>query len=133
MTVSPGNPAVFVLFLTVALLLTQGSVAAQESDNKRMPPGVTVGPAPVSTGPKMKNGILGAPKTTAQPRSRPRALQLRLDPVSGRPLTAEQIEERVKRRKAQPPRSLRVQQRNLRPTASPAKAQSSTERSKAKG
>ena len=42
MTVSPGNPAVCFLFLTVALLLTQGSVAAQESDNKRMPPGVTV-------------------------------------------------------------------------------------------
>ena len=133
MTVSPGNLAVFFLFLTVAFLLTQGSVAAQESDNKRMPPGVTVGPAPVSTGPKTKNENLGAPKTIAQPRSRPRALQLRLDPVSGRPLTAEQIEERVKRRKAQPPRSLRVQQRNLRPTASPTKAQSTTEKSKAKG
>ena len=78
-------------------------------DGAKPLPSVTIGPVPASKRPD----VIIAPKAAAAPPAasadQPKTLQLRLDPKTGRPLIAQQMQDRAQR-KAQPPRSLRAKQ-----------------------
>lgn len=113
MTASPANwPVILAMLLgssiaSAAAAQTQPQTEAQK--NTGVLPNITVGPAPDSKSPNITAGS----KTTAPEKptsfSRPRTLQLRLDPKTSQALTPRQLEERA-RRKVQPPRSLRARQ-----------------------
>lgn len=111
MTASPANwPVILAMLLGSSIASaaqTQPQTEAQKNTGAR--PNITVGPAPGSKSPNITAG----PKTTAPEKptsfSRPRTLQLRLDPKTGQALTPRQLEERA-RRKVQPPRSLHARQ-----------------------
>jgi hypothetical protein len=124
MTASPANWPVILAVLLGSAIASAAAAQTQpqtEAQNKTGAlPSITIGPAPSSQSPKIPAG----PKTTAPAKppsvSRPRTLQLRLDPKTGQLLTPEQLEERA-RRKIQPPRSLRARQPVKRaPVAAPA-------------
>ncbi|MBT4487133.1 MAG: hypothetical protein HOK30_26060 [Rhodospirillaceae bacterium] len=90
------------------LVVAAAQTQLQKTEAEELP-SITVGPAPASKSPT----IIKAPDTAAPPQrrlgTRPKTLQLRLDPKTGQALTPQQLEDRARRR-VQAPRSLRPRQ-----------------------
>ena len=111
MTVSPAKwgPVLALLLLAPGLASAQTQPQTQPQTETKELPSVTIGPAPDSKPPTIIAGPKNAAPAKSPAISRPKTLQLRLDPKTGQALTPKQLEERS-RRKVQPPRSLRARQ-----------------------
>ena len=128
MIVSPNNAFAIVLLIPALLLLALETVIAQENRPDGELPRITVGRVPSSMAPKLNTKNLTKPRTRIQAGTKGGPLKLHLNPNTGQPLSAQQLEEQVKRRSGQSPRPLRAQ----RHTGSPLQAQKIDKLSEAK-
>jgi hypothetical protein len=94
------------------------------TDDKGALPTVNVGPPPAATAPAVKESDAG--DKPAAPVTPPRTFQLRVNPKTGKPLSAEDIESRS-RRQVQPPRALRPSPPATAPVKAKAKAKAKQE------
>jgi len=128
MNVSPDNCAAIVMFLA-AFSLTQGSALAQENKINGDLPKITIGQAPISVSPKIENKNPVKLQDIGQSEIKEKSLQLRLHPKTGKPLSAQQMKEKIQETHTQLPRPLRAK----RPAVSTIRAQRENKNFKAKG